>query len=302
MRDQHLFRLVYEQPWLICEDKLQEIIALVYTHARGDHGDPTAYAGDPERRAAARDAFASGPPTIGLLPIHGTIADRGSGVTRASGLVTSERLRQDFQALVADPGIDAILLDIDSPGGMAAGIPELTDTIYRARGTKPITALAFNFAASAAYWIASAADEIVVTPSGEVGSIGVVVVHSDYSKAFSDRGVTNTIIRSTPRKVEANPLEPLSEEAAGSLQEKVNEIHADFTQAVARGRGLPIADVRRFADGRTYRAREALRLGMVDRIGTVDSTVRKLARRSRGMNARVDATLLTRRRRWSIPS
>ncbi len=94
-----------------------------------------------------------------------------------------------LDARSVDFNIDTIVLDVDSPGGNYYGTPETSSKIRAARDSKPIIAVANSLAASAAYWIASAADEIVVTPSGDVGSIGVLAVHTDFSAANEKIGV-----------------------------------------------------------------------------------------------------------------
>src|SRR5439155_18801629 len=118
-------------------------------------------------------------PAIAVLPIHGVIVPRAGMFSDVSGATSAEGLTARFNSAMADPRVRAIALDLDSPGGAVQGIQELGDAIYAARGTKPIVAVANHLAASAAYWLASQADELVVTPSGEVGSIRVLAVHDD---------------------------------------------------------------------------------------------------------------------------
>ncbi|MCC7371633.1 MAG: S49 family peptidase, partial [Chloroflexi bacterium] len=143
--------------------------------------------------------------------------------------------------------------------------------------------------ASAAYWIASSADEIVVTPSGEVGSIGVFTAHEDISAALEAEGVTVTLISAGKYKTEGNPFEPLSEEARGAIQARVDDYYSMFVRAVARGRGVKPADVRGgFGQGRVVGADEAVRLGMADRVGTMAQTVERLAGRRGGAGSRAE--------------
>ena len=170
---------------------------------------------------------------------------------------------------------------MNSPGGQVGGIEELSKKIFDARGTKPIVAVANHLMASAAYWIGTAADEIVVTPSGEVGSIGVFAAHQDISAQLEKEGIKVSLIKAGKYKAEANPYEPLSEEARAAIQENVSDIYGSFVDAVARNRGVKSAAVRTgFGEGRVVSAKQAIELGMADRIGTLDEVINQLLNNS----------------------
>jgi signal peptide peptidase SppA len=176
--------------------------------------------------------------------------------------------------MVADESVGAIVIDIDSPGGSVFGTPELADEILKARGAKPIIAVANSNADSAAYWIASAADEIVGTPSSMVGSIGVWTMHVDFSKMDERVGMKVTYVSAGKYKVEGNEYEPLGEEAQAALQARVDEYYGMFVAAVAKGRGVTASAVRNgYGEGRVVTAKQALALGMIDRIGTLGQTL-----------------------------
>jgi signal peptide peptidase SppA len=162
------------------------------------------------------------------------------------------------------------------------GVDELSKMIYDARGSKPIVAVANHLMASAAYWIGTAADELVVTPSGEVGSIGVFAAHQDVSAAMEKEGVKTTLISAGKYKTEGNPFEPLTDEAHASIQARVDDYYSMFTKAVARNRGVNVADVRGgFGEGRVVGAQQAVSLGMADRVATLDDVISGLTRRQR---------------------
>lgn len=162
--------------------------------------------------------------------------------------------------------------------------------IFDARGKKRVVAVADQLMASAAYYLGASAEELVVTPSGEVGSIGVYMVHFDWSGAFEDAGVRATIIRAGARKAEGNPYEPLPEEAVAHFQSLIDDYHDLFIQAVARGRGVSAATVREsFGQGRTYTAQRAVERGMADRVATIEEVVRDLKRGRRGPGRRANA-------------
>ncbi|HXH05862.1 MAG TPA: signal peptide peptidase SppA [Vicinamibacterales bacterium] len=253
--------------------------------------------------AAARPA-AQRRGTIAILPLNGIIAHRANLLVDVSGGTSTERFAAEFRAAVEDPAVDAIVLDVDSPGGGVYGVPELADEIFAARGRKPIVAVANAEAASAAYWIASAADELVVTPSGQVGSIGVYMLHEDFSGALEQDGVSVTLVSAGEYKTEGNPFEPLSDEGRAYWQRVVDSYYDQFVRAVARGRGVTQTEVREgFGQGRMVTAKEAERLGMVDRVETLPETLTRLAGRlARGGRARAEgeAEVDLRRRRQRL--
>ena len=172
-------------------------------------------------------------------------------------------------------------------------VPEAAAMVRAARRTgRPIVAAANSMIASAAYWIASAADEVVATPSGLVGSIGVYSVHDDLTEAFKQRGVERTVIRAGKRKAEG-VFGPLDEKAMKHRQSEVDALYEDFTQSVAAHRGVDVAVVRadpetsesHMGGGRAYRAQRALTLGLIDRVETFDETLSRLASGSRSRRA-----------------
>jgi signal peptide peptidase SppA len=213
-----------------------------------------------------------------VLPIYGVIGQRMNMLGDISGGTSTESIGAQFDAAMRDDAVSAIVLDIDSPGGTVAGIPELAAKIHAARGQgKQVIAVANSMAASAAYWIASAADSIVVTPSGEVGSIGVFRVHTDLTKALDEAGVKKTVIRAGKYKAEGLPFEPLGDEARAAMQSDVDEYYGQFIDAVAQHRGRSAAQVKAgYGEGRTLSAKRALSAGMVDQIATLDDVLSQL--------------------------
>jgi signal peptide peptidase SppA len=178
---------------------------------------------------------------------------------------------------MANPNIGAVVVDIDSPGGEVSGLEELATKIYKYRGTKPMVAVANTWAASAAYRIGTAFDELDVTPSGEIGSIGTYTKHTDYSKMLEKEGVETTIVSAGEFKAEFNPYEPLSEAAKAELQASVDHYNGMFVKAVAKHRGVTVATVKKdFGRGRMIRAKDAVELGMADRVATLEETIRRV--------------------------
>jgi signal peptide peptidase SppA len=227
-------------------------------------------------KAARRQAAARAGGAVAVIPLTGVITPRGSFLSflfggGGGGLVD---FRETFRQAVSDPDVGAIVLDVDSPGGLIDLVPETADEIRAARGDKPIIAVANTMAASAAYWIASQADELVVTPSGDVGSVGVYMVHEDWSGWNQNQGIIPTYISAGEYKTEGNPDEPLSDEARAEWQQEVDDLYAMFVGAVAAGRGVSEAAVRDgYGEGRTLLAERALAAGMVDRVDTIENVI-----------------------------
>ena len=292
MRYEHVLAYVADTPWAILPSKLDAIVSMLATRAAGETIDATeieAIVG-----AARRDEPRAGA-AVAVLPLFGVISHRAGSLKESSGGTSTERFGAALRQLVADPGISAIVLDCDTPGGSVSGVPELAAEVFRARGRKPIVAVANSLAASAGYWIAAQADELVVTPSAMVGSIGVMSAHTDVSKALEMRGIKTSYITSARYKVEGAPDMPLSAEAGGHIQSQVDYYHGLFVRAVARGRGVTVAEARgeRFGEGRVYHAAAAVERGMADRIATLDQVIGELAAGKWARPMRVAAVSMT---------
>lgn len=231
-----------------------------------------------ERAAAAQASSGAG---VAVVPVYGVLTHRGHTVDNSSSAMTStERLAGTLRALVRDTGVSAIVLDADSPGGSVNGVQELADTIYSLRGEKPIVGVANAQAASGCYWALSQCDEIVVTPSGAVGSIGVIMSHDDLSGAMEKAGVRREYIYSGENKAEANPTGPINDKTRAYLQGLSDTYYAAFTKAVARGRNVGV-DVVRSEDwgrGRMTLAGAAVNAGMADRVDTLENTIARLGK------------------------
>ncbi len=218
---------------------------------------------------------------IAVINVMGVIAHHASQVDNISGPggTSTARVGQSFDAAMDDPAVKAVVLHVDSPGGGVPGVQELADKIFAARGRKPIIAQVNSTAASAAYWIASQADEVVVTPSGQVGSIGVYSSHKDVSAAAEKQGLKVTFFAWPPQKVDGNQFAPPSAEFTDKAIADVKTVYGDFRNSVARGRGVKPADVEAgFGKGGVELARNALKQGMVDRIATMEDRLRRGAR------------------------
>jgi len=252
---------------------------------------------------AARGQTPARAGSIAVIPVRGTIVQYAEQLGMCEGGTTTGAISQMLNSALTDDTVGSILLHIHSPGGSVYGVQELADEIRSARAQKPVVAIADSLAASAAYWIGSQASEFYVTPGGEVGSIGVWQAHQDISKYLEKEGVAITLISAGKHKTEGHPYGPLDEEAARFFQQRTDDYYAAFTNAVAKGRNVPIASVRDgMGQGRVLGADAALAEKMVDGILPFAEVVKKMQRdakaasrpnRAAQMNREIDAIELS---------
>ena len=288
MKTELLIAEFLSTPWALMPERLNAVSAVMArwsSHAPATAevlaGIDTDKLAREARRQTATSVSGGG---IAVLPLYGVITQRGNMIEDVSGpgSVSTQKFAAALRLALADESVSQILIDIDSPGGSVYGVAELADEIVAARAQKPIIAIANSLAASAAYWIGCSASEFYVTPGGEVGSIGVWQAHFDYSQALASEGVTPTLISAGTYKVEGNPYAPLDPEAQAFMQSRVDDYFLAFSKAVAKGRGVPIAQVRNgMGQGRVLGADAALEQKMVDGIVTLDEAIRKMLLKAR---------------------
>lgn len=278
MADPHRFARVLsyaqEQPWALLPTVLAEIRMLLARRAAGEPLTDEEIAA----RLGPKDQRAQPPRegVVAVIKVHGVIAHRMNLFSDISGGTSTELLEAQVRAAIAEPAITRLVLDVNSPGGGVFGLPELAQTIREARAVKPITAVVNALMASAAYWLGSAATEIVATPSAQVGSIGVFALHQDHSKELAEAGVDVTVIGAGKYKTETLPFAPLSAEARAAIQRQVDTYYGMFVRDVAQGRQTTVAAVREgYGEGRTLDATAAREAGMIDRIATLDEVLQE---------------------------
>lgn len=279
----HIARAVLSRPWAIKKDSV-EWAAVIEVLARRQAGNEFSDEEIEQRLQAAGPRRAAVPVSdqdervIAVLPIHGVLMPRANLMMEYSGGTSVAQLSAAFAEAINDDRVAGIVFDVDSPGGLVDGIPEFGEQIRAARGSKPMVAVADTMAASAAFWLGSQAEEFSVTPSGEVGSIGVFSAHDDMSKFYEEMGVDRTFITYGENKAQGNEFEPLSDHARERMQTTVDYFGRMFDDAVAAGRGVKPSVVREtFGQGDMFPAQEALDLGMVDRIETLTDAIRRAA-------------------------
>jgi signal peptide peptidase SppA len=209
---------------------------------------------------------------VAIIPVKGILSKEGSLLSDMLGWSDTDTLKKQITAAVSDPSIDAIVLDIDSPGGMVSGSKELADIINKAGTQKPIVAHTSNVMASAAYWIASGATGITAFDTSTIGSIGVYTVHYDMTGRDKQMGVKRTLIAAGKNKTYGHDAEPLNDESKKAIQGLVNSLYDIFVFDVARYRGLRQETVRE-TNAAVYLAAEAKSIGLIDKIMTLEETV-----------------------------
>lgn len=266
------------QPWAIDEARAMQLLAaLEHRHAEGPRAEPYLDAPRADVQAVERRG------KVAVLRLQGTIAPRASAVRDASSAFTPmDRFRQALRQVDADRSVQAIVLDVDSPGGMVDLVPE-TAAMLRGmrRAGRPIHAVANTMMASAAYWLCAQADKVFASPSAMVGSIGVRAMHVDRSEALRKAGIVVTDIHAGPRKVEGGDHRPLDPVARKALQGQIDELYDVFVADVAAGRGVDPAQVRadpekaaaHMGGGRALSAQAALAMNMIDGIATLEEVI-----------------------------
>ncbi|MDE3022251.1 MAG: S49 family peptidase [Pseudomonadota bacterium] len=223
--------------------------------------------GSPGRQPQAGYDIVEG---VAVIEISGTLVQKMGTLRPYSGMTGYDGIRQNFLDALGDPDVEAIVLDIDSPGGEVSGCFDLVDTIYNARGQKPIWAILNECAYSAAYAIASAADMLTVPRTGGVGSIGVIWMHVDWSEALTSAGLKVTFLTHGDSKADGHPEIPLSPEAKKRFQDDINMMGELFVTTVARNRNIAPSAVRDMKAA-TYLGEKGVSLDLADAVLAPDA-------------------------------
>lgn len=218
-----------------------------------------------------------------IIPILGTLVQRGSSMDALSGMQSYQDVGNMIAAAQSEWSVKDIILEIDSAGGEVGGVFDLADKIFNMRGNKPMTAVASELASSAAYLIASAADEVIIPRTGKVGSIGVVAAHFDFSRQLEKKGVAVTFIYAGEHKLDGNKLRPLPPEVKADMQSNIDEVYQLFVDTVSRNRSMG-ADRVRGTQAAMYMGFKAIDAGLADRVNTLSNELNNSAVRRLAMN------------------
>lgn len=281
------YRAVLAGHWAIEPDWLPALAAIA---ARGDApelaalraqrghliGQPVAYDDDGERSPEKRRSFQMRT-GVAIIPILGPIFPRANMMTEYSGATSVARLDRQFREALSDEQVAAILFEVDSPGGLATDIAAFGDQMFAARGRKPIAVFARGGAASAAYWIATAAPagDLWLAETGHVGSIGVVTAIEVQEEPDEHGRRRIEVVSSNARNKRPDPR---TDEGLAEIRRTLDALETRFVAAVARNRGVsPAHVVERFGQGGVEIGSDAVARGMADRVGTFDQVLSHLA-------------------------
>lgn len=271
-----ILEMAMSAPWAMLPEAVEQVLEIAarennptpealeaYRAARADNGERLSVRGN-----------------VGILYAKGPMFKHANLMTAYSGATSYDVLRRDLQLALDTPAIEAILLRIDSPGGDVSGCDELAAAIYASRGKKPITAFVSGMACSAAYWIAAAADRIVVSDVAVIGSIGVVLGITDRKKADERSGISRIEFVSSQSPGKRPDVE--TDEGKARVQKLVDDLGDVFVDAVAKYRGVSKATViSEFGQGGVEIGANAVKRKMVDEVGQFEATFRTMAIRGK---------------------
>jgi signal peptide peptidase SppA len=267
----HVAARVFGTPLMMARAKLEVILGVLGPRLAGQ-----ALAPPPQDKDSAPLINVAGG-RIAVVSVTGTLVSRSGYLDAASGMLSYADISDAVCDAMDDAAVHGVVFDLDSPGGEVGGLFDLIEAIRAAKAEsgKPLWAVANEGALSAAYALASIADRIYITRTGEVGSVGVVAVHIDESAADLQAGLAWTYMFAGATKVDGNPHQPLSGRARAVIQADVDELYAELCALVATNRQMSVQTVRG-TEAAVYRGEAAVRVGFADRIGTLDQAIAEM--------------------------
>jgi len=214
---------------------------------------------------------------VARIPIVGLIVPRENWMTRAGYATSIETIIRNQNIALGDSAVSKIAYMLDSPGGIALMVDEAATVLFRGRGTKPMLGLVTGMCCSACYYLASQLDGIAALPSTTTGSVGAIYHHMDISGFFAEFGIKIEHVQHGQHKSDASPFKPLDDQGRATLQQWVTSSGDLFDQAVARGRGISVDQVREnYGQGQWYLAKEALEHGLIDHVADAQFSIDEL--------------------------
>ncbi|NDV20009.1 hypothetical protein GO013_11305 [Pseudodesulfovibrio sp. JC047] len=262
-------------PWAISDEGMEILTRALGLTRQGPDGGSQFFSLDWQEAQTTAPRIDHG--NVSEIEVFGPMVKRPMVVPSGFCVASYEAVRATLELVLDDDSVDAVVLNIDSPGGTVDGCRELAEFVFSVRGEKPIVALANGTMTSAAQYVGAAADRTVATsPMTVVGSVGVIQRHIDWSKLNAEIGVKPTWMHAGSRKATGNPDEPLSKSDLAYFQERLDQAYEIFTSDVARYLGLDLAEVAAWADGQHFRASVGLELGLMHDIMTRQELIASL--------------------------
>lgn len=304
----------YNTPLLVTQDKLLEINAFLERRLAGDQVafEFDAKTGQPQTQLVAADsgevvstsrdlslsdvlgqlaadtvpATSSAPRAfVAVLPLFGTIFQHGGLEMEISGGVSTDAWAKDLRRLDANPAVKTVIVETHSPGGQCYGTLECAETVRQIReaGRTRVVSVANSMMASAAVWIGTGANEVYVTPGGEIGSVGVVSIHTDFSEFDKNAGVKYTLIATSRKKIQGNEFEPLDDEARAQIEADNLVVYQKFLAGMAANRRTSVEKVEaNFGGGGMLWADDAVKAGLADGVATMAEVLERELGRLKG--------------------
>jgi|GEM_PF-1556436 len=215
---------------------------------------------------------------VGVVSVAGPLVNRDSWLNDVFGLTSYQSIRNALVYAATDPNVGAIVLDVNSGGGEVSGVSDTARLISTINAkVKKVYAYAGDNMLSAAYWLGSAAGKVYGSDTSEVGSVGVILTHKEYSKAFKEAGIGVTVMRAGEYKALANPNEPLTDKAKEQVQASLDSAYQVFASNVADARGVTMAHFEaKMGQGRVFHGEGAVQAGMSDGVLSFDALITKI--------------------------
>lgn len=270
----HFAAALLRDPWLVDCDYANLVLATLgerlEIETREGATTPTNYV------RPARDLVFDQHRGIAVVPIVGAMVHRGDSMNPMSGSTSYTAVQRTLTEVAGFRGIRGIVLDMDTPGGQVAGVTETGEFLRRLAAEIPVYVVANSLMASAGYWLGATATRIYASPLSMIGSIGVVVAHTDTTEAEKKRGVVTTYIAAGAKKTEGSG--PLTDAAMASIRARIDGIYDKFVAHVATSRGLDPAAVRATEAG-VFSPEQAVDLGLADGTATLPEVLDALSTR-----------------------
>ena len=264
------------ETWLLPPQIHIQLTEIATNHARGGDFETAQHAVAAAMPANGKRRSYQMAGNTAVIPVEGVIGRKFSDVLYSSGVTSIDVLDRMLAEAQADDQIDSVLLVFDSPGGLAMGVPEVGQRIRQLGESKPVLAYADGLLGSAAYWMASQANAIYAMPSADVGSIGVYIAVLDQSRKAEMAGLEINLFKSGKHKGMGYPGTRLTDEQKAMLQDRVDNLAADFKNAVRTGRGKAIAD--EVMQGQSFSASDAMKHGLIDNVCDLETALQDVGR------------------------
>jgi capsid assembly protease len=273
---ENILSRLYGQPVALEINAFATIESIIMMRANGIKlSEDEKQAWQAHQYGAKRGAMQSNQPNqVAIIGLYGPMMSYSSAMQAISGATSTREFAQNVRMAADNPNVREIILDIASPGGELASVDTAVAAVQYARSKKKVTAVTEEILASAAYWVASQASEIIASPNAMIGSISVVYTHTDRTEQNARDGVKRTILTTGDKKAVGSPDLPLDDKGAAEMMRVATDAHNAFVSDVASGRGKSVDYVQNnWADGRVELGTTALKLGLVDRLGTLEDVI-----------------------------